>query len=194
MLLAHLLLSNDGANVLVLRRIERRSLLHLLELLADEMLSFGHNSSVLGTSLVPSELSSKSPLREDLLASLSDLLHAFHGLERSSHEVSVVLDGDVALLGELRDEQRRIDNHLLSVKRAMRLGPLQLARLALHLEVLMAFRATKSEIAGVIADETNSLGWVHRARAKVTRFDPGDAVSQSQSSQAVQEVTYRILY
>ena len=55
----------------------------------------------------------------------------------------------------------------------MGLGPFEFARLPLHLEVLVAFRAAEAEGARVVADEGDALGWVDGARAEVAGFDPG---------------------
>lgn len=61
----------------------------------------------------------------------------------------------------------------------MSLGPLELARLALHLKVLMAFRTAEAEGTSVIANEGNAFGGVDRAGAEVAGFDPGSIRSKS---------------
>jgi hypothetical protein len=58
----------------------------------------------------------------------------------------------------------------------MRFRPLEFARLSLHFEVLVAFRAAETENFGIIADEGYSFGGVHGPRAQVARFDPGDGL------------------
>lgn len=69
-------------------------------------------------------------------------------------QVAVVPHGDVAALGEL---QGRVDRHLLAGGLAERLCPRQLARVALHLEVLVAFRAAEAELLGVVSNECDAL-------------------------------------
>jgi hypothetical protein len=48
------------------------------------------------------------------------------------------------------------------------LGPLQLAGLTLHLEVLVALGPTETELSGVIADECDALPGEGRAGTEVT--------------------------
>lgn len=50
----------------------------------------------------------------------------------------------------------------------MTLGPLQLAGLTLHLEVLVALGAAETELSGVIADECDALPGEGRAGTEVT--------------------------
>jgi hypothetical protein len=50
----------------------------------------------------------------------------------------------------------------------MTLSPLQLARLTLHLEVLVALGPTETELSGVIADESDALPGEGRAGTEVT--------------------------
>jgi hypothetical protein len=60
------------------------------------------------------------------------------------------------------------------------LGPLQLAGLALHLEVLVALGPTESELAGVIADECDALPREGGAGTEMAGFHTGeDRVSKS---------------
>jgi len=49
----------------------------------------------------------------------------------------------------------------------VRLCPFELARLALHLEVLVAFRAAEAEATGVVADEGYAFGGVDGAGTEV---------------------------
>ena len=51
--------------------------------------------------------------------------------------------------------------------------PFEFARLPLHLEVLVAFRAAEAESARVVAHEGDAFGGVDGARAQVAGFDPG---------------------
>lgn len=52
-------------------------------------------------------------------------------------------------------------------------GPGELARVALHFEVLVAFAAAEAELFGVIAYECDAFAWVAGLRAEVARFDSG---------------------
>jgi hypothetical protein len=54
------------------------------------------------------------------------------------------------------------------------LGPLQLAGLTLHLEVLVALRPTEAKLSGIVADECDSLTRECRAGTEVTGFNTGD--------------------
>ena len=56
----------------------------------------------------------------------------------------------------------------------MSLGPLQLAGLTLHLEVLVAFGPTEAELSGIVADECDSLTRECRAGTEVTGFNTVD--------------------
>lgn len=148
----------------------RPTLLALAQLLANKMLALGDNLAVLHALAVASQLARQPALGEHPLAALPDLLHSLHGLDGGGHEVAVVLDGDVALLGELGQHERRVDDHLLAPGGAVALGPLQLAGLTLHLEVLVALGPTESELAGVIADECDALPREGGAGTEVTGF------------------------
>ena len=53
----------------------------------------------------------------------------------------------------------------------MGLGPLELAGLALHLEVLVALGAAEAEGARIVAHEGDAFGWVDGTRAEVAAFD-----------------------
>jgi hypothetical protein len=54
------------------------------------------------------------------------------------------------------------------------LGPLQLAGLALHLEVFVALGPTESELAGVIADECDALPREGGAGTEMAGFHTGE--------------------
>lgn len=125
--------------------IERSSGLTLAQLLPNKMLALGNHLAVLLSLLVARKLASQSALGELAFASATDLLHTLHGVNRRRDEVAVVFDGGVALLRELRQHERRVHDHFLATAGAVRLGPFQLAGLALHLEVLVAFGPTESE-------------------------------------------------
>lgn len=62
---------------------------------------------------------------------------ALHSLERLLHQLAVVAHGDVAARGEL---QGAVDDHLLAGGLPERLGPLQLSRVSLHLELCVCGR------------------------------------------------------
>lgn len=113
------------------------ALLALAQLLADEVLARGHHLAVLLALAVPRKLARQPTLGEDPLSALPDLLHSLHGLDGSGHQVSVVLDGDVALLGELGQDEGGVDDHLLALGGTTDLGPLHTSRLSLSLEVLV---------------------------------------------------------
>ena len=51
-------------------------------------------------------------------------------------------------------------------------GPAELARVALHFEVGVAFAAAEAELFGVVADEGDAFAGVAGARAEVACFDP----------------------
>jgi hypothetical protein len=51
------------------------------------------------------------------------------------------------------------------------LGPLKLAWLTLHLEVLVALGPTEAELSGIVADECDALTRVGRAGTEVTSFN-----------------------
>jgi hypothetical protein len=87
-------------------------------------------------------------LVEGALPARPDLGDARHGLEGRLDEVAVVPHGDVAAL---RKGQGAVDGHLLAVRAAERLGPGQLARVALHLEVLVAFGFAEPEGLCIVA-------------------------------------------
>jgi hypothetical protein len=82
-------------------------------------------------------------------ASLPDFGNARHGLERRLDKVAVVAHGYVATL---REGEGRVDGHFLAVRAAEGFGPRELARVALHFEVLVAFGFAEAEGFGVVAD------------------------------------------
>ena len=138
LLLAQTLLAMNTVGSLVLVQNQRLALLALPQLLADEVLARGNHLAVCLALAVAGQLSSQTTLGEDTLAALSDLLHTLHGLDGGGDQVAVVLDGDVALLGELGQDEGGVDDHLLATGGTVALSPLQLAGLTLHLEVLVA--------------------------------------------------------
>lgn len=81
-------------------------------------------------------------LVEVALAAGADLDDLVHGLQGLGGELAVVADGDVAAGGE---QQSRVDDHLLARRLAEGLGPLELTRVALHLELerkeILAYRS-----------------------------------------------------
>lgn len=150
------------------------TLLAVAQLLADKVLALGDDLAVGLALAVASQLAGQTALGEDALAALTDLLDALHGGDGGGNQVAVVLDGDVALLGELGEHQGRVDDHLLAAGGTVALGPLQLAGLTLHLEVLVALGPTESELAGVIADECDTLPREGGAGTEVTGFHTGE--------------------
>ena len=75
-------------------------------------------------------------LVEGALSPLPDLGYTAHGLEGGLDEIAVVSHGHVAALSE---GEGRVDGHFLVVRATERLCPGELAGVALHLEVLVAF-------------------------------------------------------
>jgi hypothetical protein len=65
-----------------------------------------------------------------------------------------------------------IDGHFLAGSLAEGLCPLQLARVALHLEVLVALAPTEPENSGIVADKSYAFAWVGGPTAEVAGFDP----------------------
>ena len=65
----------------------------------------------------------------------------------------------------------RVDGHLLARRPPVRLRPLELSRVELHLEKLVAFAAAKVEDLAVVPDEHHALPGVSRAGADVAGFD-----------------------
>lgn len=131
--------------------LNRSTGLSLAQLLPNKMLALGHNSPILFSLLITRKLPGNPPLGELALATGPDLLNTLHGVNGGRDQVAVVLDGGIALLRKLRQYQRRVHDHLLASAGAVCLGPFQLAGLALHLEVLMAFGAAEAERPRVIS-------------------------------------------
>lgn len=159
---------------LVLVQLQGAALGLLAQLLANEVLALGNNLAVLLALAVAGNLAGEAALGENTLAALSNFLHSLHGLDGGGDQVAVVLDGDVALLGELRKDEGRVDDHFLATSGTVALRPLQLAWLALHLEVLVALGPTESELSGVIADECDSLAREGGTRTKVASLHARD--------------------
>lgn len=124
------------------------------------MLALGHNLPVFLALAIASKLASQPALREYPLSALPNFLHSLHSIDSSRNKIPVVLDGNVPLLGELGEQERRVDNHLLAACGTVGLGPFELARLALHLKVLVTFRAAESELPRIIADKSDTFGRV----------------------------------
>lgn len=144
------------------------ALLPLTQLLANKVFALGDNLAVGLALAVASQLASQTAPGEDTLAALADLLDALHGVDGGGDQVAVVLDGDVALLGELGQNQRRVHDHFLAAGGAVTLGPLQLAGLTLHLEVLVTLGTAETELSGIIANECDALAGEGRAGTEVT--------------------------
>lgn len=72
---------------------------------------------------------------ETLLPRLFDLVDTLHRLESGDHQVTIVTSRNVSPLFELED---RIIGHLFAMRNAISLGPLELPRILLALEQLVA--------------------------------------------------------
>jgi hypothetical protein len=79
----------------------------------------------------------------------------------------------------LLELESAVDGHFLAVRATEGLGPAELARVALHLEVGVAFAAAEAELLGVVAHKGDAFGGVAGAGAEVACFDPVDQVSWS---------------
>jgi hypothetical protein len=130
-----------------------------------------HHPSILPPPPLPRHLTGQSPPGESPLPPRPDLLHPLHRLERGRHQIPIILEGNIASLGELAEQDILIDDHLLAAEGAVGLGPLQLAGLPLHLEVLVAFGAAEAEGARIVAHKGDAFRWVDGTRAEVTGFD-----------------------
>ena len=150
------------------------TLLALPEFLPDEVLALVDDLAVRLALALAGGFSGQAAFREYTLAAGSDLLDSLHGSDGSSHEIAVVLDGDVSLLGELGQNKRRIHDHFLSAGGTVSLGPLKLAGLTLHLEVLVALGPPETKLSGIVADECDSLTRESRAGTEVTSFNTAD--------------------
>ena len=82
-----------------------------------------------------------------------NLLGPRHGAQRRPHQIPVVLDRSIPSLLEL---EGRVHGHLLAAHLAEGLGPADLPRVALEVEVFMAFAATKVELRGERTVDTRS--------------------------------------
>lgn len=105
-LLADSLLAVDSVGNLALLGNHGLALLALAEFLADEVLALVDDLAVGLALALAGQLAGQTALGEDTLAAGSDLLDSLHGGESGGHEVAVVLDGDVSLLGELGQDER----------------------------------------------------------------------------------------
>ena len=117
-----------------------------------------HGGALLALSLVHARL------EESLLTGLFDLIDSLHGLQGLDHEVSVIARRDIALLLELKD---RVVGHFLAVRHAVGLGPLELARILLCLEQLVALGRAEAEKLGVVSDEGGAAAGIHVAATEV---------------------------
>jgi hypothetical protein len=165
---ANILSSSSLLNTVVSRR---PLYLPLPQLPCDEMFTLRHNSPILRLSLLPRHLPSQPPSRKSALAPDPDLFDPLDRLQRGRDQVPIVFDGHVAPFGELAQQQVLVNDHLFTAQGAMGFCPLELARLALHLEVFVAFGAAEAEGAGVVADEGDPFGWIDWARTEVACFD-----------------------
>ncbi len=85
----------------------------------------------------------KSPLFVEVaLSALLDLGDALHGTDGCLHQLAIISDGSVALSLKVKD---RVCGHFLAAQLAEGLCPADLAGVALHLEVAVAFGAAEAE-------------------------------------------------
>ena len=103
-------------------------------------------------------------LEESLLARGFNFVDALHGLHGLDHEISIIARWDIALLLELK---HGVVGHLLAVGHAVSLGPLELARVLLRLEQLVALAGAEAEQFRVIAHEGCPVTRVHVARTEI---------------------------
>lgn len=101
---------------------------------------------------------------ECLLPSRLDLLNAGHGINGSLHELTIVSDGNVATLLEF---EGRVVCHFLAACLTEGLGPADLAWIALHLEVFMAFGFAEAKAFGIVADKHDAVAWIAGRTAEV---------------------------
>mmetsp|Transcript_8240 Transcript_8240/g.19302 ORF Transcript_8240/g.19302 Transcript_8240/m.19302 type:complete len:231 (-) Transcript_8240:10-702(-) len=107
-------------------------------------------------------------LPKALLATLFDLLHAFHCAHRRLHELTVVLDRTIAQALEI---ERAVHSHLLACRLPESLSPSKFAWVELVLKCLVAFTSTKLEDLGVVTHECDAVARIARARADVACFN-----------------------
>ena len=112
---------------------------------------------------------SHSVLPETYLPFLFDLRYSFHSTNSLNHQWSIVLNGNIAPLFELKGF---VDGHLLTKSKSICFSPLNFTRIALHLEVFVAFRPTESEDFAIIADKGNSMPRKNVTGAEITLFNP----------------------
>ena len=81
-----------------------------------------------------------------------NLLHALHGLECSSHQVTIVLHRTVTRLLKLKRrvlyvivQSSKYHTNVLSIGTSESLGPTNLSRITSQIEILSAFRSAKTE-------------------------------------------------
>lgn len=63
------------------------------------------------------------------------------------------------------------NDHLLAIRSPERLGPPNLPRVPLHLEVFMTFRSAEPECFRIVSNKHSSMAWVDVTRAEITLFD-----------------------
>lgn len=63
------------------------------------------------------------------------------------------------------------NDHLLAIRSPERLGPPDLPRVPLHLEVFMTFRSAEPKCFRIVSNKHSPMAWVDVTRAKVTLFD-----------------------
>jgi len=105
---------------------------------------------------------------ESLLPPFLDILHPLHGHDRLPHQVTIVLDGPIASLLELK---RGVHSELFPARFAIGLRPGNLAWIAFSVEVTMAFGTAESERFRVVSDKHYAVAGIARGGAEITFFD-----------------------
>lgn len=95
---------------------------------------------------------------ESLLTFFSDLVDPLHRSDRFDEQVSVVSHRSVSSLLEV---EGGVYSHLLPHRAPVSLGPLNLPRISLQLEVLEAFRSAELEDLAIIPYEGHAVARVY---------------------------------
>mmetsp|Transcript_3202 Transcript_3202/g.8494 ORF Transcript_3202/g.8494 Transcript_3202/m.8494 type:complete len:211 (+) Transcript_3202:351-983(+) len=106
---------------------------------------------------------------EPRLPLVPDLRDLLHGLERLLHDLAVVPLRPVPLPLQLKG---RVVRQILSLGCSVRLRPLHLARVALHLEVVVALGPAEPEHRAIVSGEHDPPSGVDVRGAKPARFQP----------------------
>ena len=104
-------------------------------------------------------------LDESTLTFLPHFSHLLHSTKSDSHLFAIIFHRSMPPLLELK---RAVQHKLLACGFAEGLGPFGFTRIFLHLEVLVAFRSTKTKRLAIIANKLNAMAWVAGATAEPT--------------------------